>query len=467
MSILSVARKALRDGSDETSTGAATPAADLVNIRARDDAIAACLRRIAEGDYEVVLPAGDDPLSQAVGALLQRLSGNASRNLDRMVDLSIQGSETAMSSAYLLSSTREIDQRTQALASASEEMVASIGQIRATAQAAATEATEMQISADRGMTTANSASAAMGRVSTTAELASAKITALSEASEAIGSIVGSIDAIARQTNLLALNATIEAARAGEAGRGFAVVATEVKSLSQQTSNATVDIRSRIDRLREDIATIVAAMADCTGAAVESREVVNTLGEAMAGVSRRVTGVTDGMSEIATILNQQSEASREIATGISAIAEMTKNSVGQVGDISDQLDHVQSLVDSELSELSRMTFDGLIERLAKADHITWKKKLCDMAVGRAKLNADELTDHHSCRLGKWYYGDGSLQSRNAPAFRALEKPHALVHDHGKKAARLFQSGDLAGAIAEIECVGDASKDVLRLLDDLVK
>jgi methyl-accepting chemotaxis protein len=43
----------------------------------------------------------------------------------------------------------------------------------------------------------------------------------------------------------------------------------------------------------------------------------------------------------------------------------------------------------------------------------------------------------------------------------------VHEHGKKAARLFQSGDLAGAITEIEHVGAASKDVLRLLDDLVK
>ncbi|WP_322516406.1 methyl-accepting chemotaxis protein [Rhodopseudomonas palustris] len=466
MSILSSASKALR-GSSEASVGDSALMKELVDKRARDEAIAACLHRIAEGHYDVAVPAGDDALTRAIDTLLQRLSASASRDLDRMVDLSIQGSETAMSSAYLLSSTRKIDQRTQALASASEEMVASIGQIRATAEAAAAQASEMRVSADRGMTTASSASSAMGRVSATAELASEKITALSEASEAIGSIVGSIDAIARQTNLLALNATIEAARAGEAGRGFAVVATEVKSLSQQTSNATVDIRSRIERLREDIATIVAAMADCTNAAVESRGVVNTLGEAMSGVSDRVAGVTNGMSEIAGILNQQSEASREIATGISAIAEMTKKSVGQVGDISNQLDRVQATADQELVELSQMSFDHQIQRLAKADHIGWKKRLCDMAVGRAKLNADELTDHHSCRLGKWYYGDGSLESRNHPAFRALEKPHALVHDHGKKAARLFQSGDLAGAIAEIECVGDASKDVLRLLDDLVK
>ena len=92
-------------------------------------------------------------------------------------------------------------------------------------------------------------------------------------------------------------------------------------------------------------------------------------------------------------------------------------------------------------------------------------LADMAVGRTTLKADELADHHSCRLGKWYYGDGSLGMRGHRAFAPLEKPHALVHEHGKRAARAFESGDLAGALKEIALVEQASVEVLRLLDDL--
>ena len=185
---------------------------------------------------------------------------------------------------------------------------------------------------------------------------------------------------------------------------------------------------------------------------------------MSEVGEHISTVTGGMHEIANILNQQTEASREIAEGLSEIANETKIGVDQIKGISSQLDHAQGIAGQQLQSLSILSFGNKIPRLAKADHVMWKKRLADMAVGRISLKADELSDHHSCRLGKWYYGDASRQMRSHPAFAALETPHTEVHEHGKRAARLFEQGDLAGALKEIAQVETASAEALRLLDD---
>ncbi|MBI1247704.1 PAS domain S-box protein [bacterium] len=130
---------------------------------------------------------------------------------------------------------------------------------------------------------------------------------LSQSSQEIGGIVGTIQELAEQTNLLALNATIESARAGEAGRGFAVVANEVKSLAKSTSEATENIAQRIKNIRENIDRVVETNQSITNSVSE----VNQNSNAVAAAVEEQTAIVQGMKHTAEHLVDLSEELKQL------------------------------------------------------------------------------------------------------------------------------------------------------------
>jgi methyl-accepting chemotaxis protein len=128
--------------------------------------------------------------------------------------------------------------------------------LRQTTGTAATAITQMTYSISSIARNTERAAAVSRGASEVADRGRSSITSLGHAADQINGVVALIESIAGKTNLLALNATIEAARAGDSGKGFAVVANEVKALARQTSDATREIRTRLDEMRQATDTTV-------------------------------------------------------------------------------------------------------------------------------------------------------------------------------------------------------------------
>jgi methyl-accepting chemotaxis protein len=201
-----------------------------------------------------------------------------------------------------------------AVAAATEELTASVGEImRQVSQAAA------------------AAQDAVGRARTT----DATVRGLSEAAGQIGEVVRLIADIAGQTNLLALNPTIEAARAGEAGKGFAVVASEVKQLAAQTAKATEQIGAQVTAIQgatedavgavRDVGEAIARMSEVASAIAAAVEQQGTATREIAAsvqtVAHQNDGATRSMREVATVAEAAGDSSRAVLSAAGEVAEI--------------------------------------------------------------------------------------------------------------------------------------------------
>jgi len=295
--------------------------------------VVSSLKDIAEGDGDLTtrLDAGSkDELGELAVAFntfvtkiqstVTEVTGNAtqlhdsSENLSSIADQLVQGVEQTSTKADTVAvASEEMNANMSSVAAAMEEASTNVSLV-----AAATE--EMTASINEiARNTENASTITSEAVSQTAEC-SGQVSTLGIAADEIGNVLETITDISAQVNLLALNATIEAARAGDAGKGFAVVANEIKELAKQTSDATMEIKAKVEGIQQSTQGTVKGIGAISTIIDNVHEIVSVIATAIEEQLATTNEIAENISQASTGIIEVNENVAQSATVVSTIAQ---------------------------------------------------------------------------------------------------------------------------------------------------
>lgn len=257
-------------------------------------------------EKERVIQAERESQREAQARMLQALADKFEKSISEVANEVASASSQMHAAASMLADTVEGSSKTVLNANSSlKESTAGITN-------AASASDEFSMSIIEVSQQAGTSSERARRATEAARAADGTITGLTDSADRISQIIEVIAGIAQRTNLLALNASIEAARGGEAGRGFSVVASEVKELATQTGRATQEVEMLIREMQ--------------AATAQSAKALST-------ISREVRELETTAMSIASAVDQQAVASKELAQSIDLAARNTQDVSATIDDVS--------------------------------------------------------------------------------------------------------------------------------------
>lgn len=317
--------------------------------------LARLFRELGSGDGDLtqrLKVEGHDELTQVATGFnnfVAKIHGSIEQVASNSRQLAATANEVASKAQLTQHNCTAQRDRTVQVATAIHEMGATVGEIAGNASLAADVARQANEQADAGAVVVAQARHGIVGLSSEIEQVAGVIESLANQTDSIGSILDTIRSISEQTNLLALNAAIEAARAGEQGRGFAVVADEVRNLASRSAASTAEIQGMINRLQEQSARAVSAMAQGRNQSLEVVAQADEANAALGHITAHITQISDMNIQVATATEEQSSVVGEINRNVEDINQLTM----ETADIAHQLTESSRSLQQLSGELDKL------------------------------------------------------------------------------------------------------------------
>lgn len=257
---------------------------------------------------------------EAMGRMAENLRGQIGDIKEGINVLASSSSEISSSSAQLAAGATET-------ATAVNETTTTVEEVRQTAQLSSDKAKYVSDTAQKaarisqtGKESTDETVRGMAHIKEQMDFVAESTVSLSEQSQAIGEIITTVNDLAEQSNLLSVNASIEAARAGEQGKGFEVVAREVRSLAEQSRQATSQVKGILNDIQKAISATVMAAEQGSKAVDAGSKKAAEAGESIKALANTIEEATQASSQIAASSHQQLVGTDQVASAMENIKQ---------------------------------------------------------------------------------------------------------------------------------------------------
>jgi len=367
--------EAAKEDAEEMASALEAKAAEFSDVMDRSAAGDLTQRMATDSDYDAMvdIAASFNEMIAELERTVNRIEGFAGTVDSSTEAISASAQEVRSASEQVSESVQQIaegaDEQNRNIQQVSDEMTdlsATVEEITSSTDEVASKSQQAVNDGESGREYAEQAAAEIDALERKSTEAIEQVESLAEEMERIGEVTTLIDDIAEQTNMLALNANIEAARAGEAGEGFAVVAREIKTLAEETQEATTDIESMIDDIRSRTDSTVEDMQDMGESVDTGKETVENATDALTSIVQQVNEANDGVQAISDATDEQAASMEEVvsmAEEVGSISEETSSEAENVAASAEEQTASITEVTEKIQSLSSQASDlkGLIDQ----------------------------------------------------------------------------------------------------------